>query len=177
MVIYIVRHGQTEENKQKIFQGHLPGALTEQGIAQMCMDAEELANRALDFKCILSSDQKCAVDSASIISERLNIPVIPMEMLRGRDWGEYTGKPINEIKSKYFHDGRWELPDIAETEEAIYNRAKKTLEVLTKQYSNYNIIVVTHGQFALNLLAAHSGCSFKHIPSYANTEIRVLHLY
>lgn len=29
MTIYIVRHGQTEENLQRILQGHMPGTLTE----------------------------------------------------------------------------------------------------------------------------------------------------
>ena len=31
MTIYIVRHGQTEENIQRILQGHMPGTLTDKG--------------------------------------------------------------------------------------------------------------------------------------------------
>ena len=31
MTLYIVRHGQTEENLKRILQGHMPGTLTEKG--------------------------------------------------------------------------------------------------------------------------------------------------
>ncbi len=34
MRLIITRHGETEENKNKIFQGHLPGKLTQLGIEQ-----------------------------------------------------------------------------------------------------------------------------------------------
>lgn len=85
MVLYIVRHGQTEENKQKILQGHLSGTLTEQGKEQVRLAAESLAQRTVDYKCIVSSDLKRAVDSANIIAERLGLPVVPMEILRERD--------------------------------------------------------------------------------------------
>lgn len=32
--LYLARHGQTEENIARIFQGHLPGRLTVEGISQ-----------------------------------------------------------------------------------------------------------------------------------------------
>ena len=176
MVLYIVRHGQTEENKQKILQGHLPGTLTEQGKEQVRLAAESLAQRTVDYKCIVSSDLKRAVDSANIIAERLGLSVVPMEILRERDWGEYTGMTIQEGKAKYQHDGHWEFPGEAETDEEIFERAKKALMTLAEEYGDSNIIVVTHGQFARNLLAASMDCSYHDIPSYANAEIRLLNI-
>ncbi|MDY5609761.1 MAG: histidine phosphatase family protein, partial [Sodaliphilus sp.] len=58
MTLYIVRHGQTEENMQAILQGHLPGNLTEQGKEQVRKTAERLAEAGVEFKCIVSSDLK-----------------------------------------------------------------------------------------------------------------------
>lgn len=174
MVIYIVRHGQTEENNQKILQGHMPGRLTEQGREQVRSTAEELSTLNVNFKCIISSDLKRAMDSADIISERLNLPVIPMEMLRERDWGEYTGLTVTEGKEKYYHDGHWDFPGKAESDEGIFERAKKTLETLAEQYPDDNIIIVTHGQFARNLLAVDKNCSYHDIPSFVNAEVRIL---
>lgn len=72
MIIYIVRHGQTAENLQMILQGHLPGTLTDKGKEQVRNAAEHLAEKDVQFKCIVSSDLKRAMDSANIISERLN---------------------------------------------------------------------------------------------------------
>ena len=40
--LYIVRHGQTEENQQRILQGHLPGVLTEEGRRQVEQAAARL---------------------------------------------------------------------------------------------------------------------------------------
>ena len=34
ITLYLARHGQTEENIARIFQGHMPGTLTVEGIAQ-----------------------------------------------------------------------------------------------------------------------------------------------
>ena len=45
ITIYLARHGQTEENISRIFQGHLPGHLTEEGKQQ----AVELGNRLRDI--------------------------------------------------------------------------------------------------------------------------------
>lgn len=49
MKLIMARHGQTEENVKKIFQGHLPGKLTKLGEEQ----AKKLAERLKDEKLIL----------------------------------------------------------------------------------------------------------------------------
>ena len=56
MIIYIVRHGQTAENLQMILQGHLPGTLTDKGKEQVRNAAEHLAEKDVQFKCIVSSE-------------------------------------------------------------------------------------------------------------------------
>lgn len=161
MIIYIVRHGQTAENLQMILQGHLPGTLTDKGKEQVRNAAEHLAEKDVQFKCIVSSDLKRAMDSANIISERLKLPVIPMEILRERDWGKYTGMPVSEAADKYKKDGKWMFPDGgAETEEDIYQRAGKALQELSEKFANDTIIVVTHGQFARNMIANHFECNY-----------------
>lgn len=175
MLLYIVRHGQTEENKKRILQGHLPGTLTEQGKEQVRKAAEELAKKEIEYKCIVSSDLKRAMDSAQIIADRLNLPVIPMKLLRERDWGKYTGLLVSEAQDIYKKDGKWIFPDeSAETEEGILERAKQVLAELGKQYTNDNVIVVTHGQFARNLIAATFDCSYHEVTSMVNAEVRML---
>ena len=90
MTIYIVRHGQTEEYIQRILQGHMPGTLTDKGKEQVRNAAELLSKEGVKFTRIVSSDLKRAMDSARIISERLELPITPMEILRERDWGKFT---------------------------------------------------------------------------------------
>lgn len=174
MKLYIVRHGETEENRLHILQGHLPGMLTSQGIEQVRHTAEQLASQNIHFSRIVSSDLKRAMDSAHILADALKVPIIPMEMLRERDWGRYTGITIAEAKEKYYADGKWNFPDSAETDDGIYQRAKMTLNYLKENFHGETILLVTHGQFARNLFGAHQGCSYKEIPSFSNAEVRVM---
>lgn len=175
MTIYIVRHGQTEENLSRILQGHMPGTLTEQGKEQAAIAADILAKNGVDFKCIVSSDLKRAMDSAQIIAHKLNLPIIPMEILRERDWGKWTGMTIAEATDRFRKHGKWKFPaGTTETEEGIYNRAGEALARLQELYKDDNIIVVTHGQFARNLVAAHFGCNYHEITPFVNAEIRML---
>ena len=175
MVIYIVRHGQTEENLQRILQGHMPGTLTDMGKEQVAKTAERLAQMNVNFKCIVSSDLKRAVDSANIIADRLNLPIVTMEILRERDWGKFTGMSIAEARDKYRINDRWEFPEgTTETEEGIFNRAEETLSRLSELYHDDTIIVVTHGQFARNMVAAHLKCSYHEVSPFVNAEIRTI---
>jgi probable phosphoglycerate mutase len=63
--IYIVRHGQTEENKQKIIQGHLDTLLNPEGERQAGLVAEAL--KAIPFDACYSSDLRRAADTANRI--------------------------------------------------------------------------------------------------------------
>lgn len=177
MKIYIVRHGQTEENLQRILQGHMPGTLTEQGKEQVQRAAEQLSKEGVKFTRIVSIDLKRAMESAQIIADNINLPVIPMEILRERDWGKFTGMPIAEAMDKYRVDGKWRFPEgTTETEEGIYERANKALAELQKQFADETIIVVTHGQFARNLIAAHFNCHYHEVAPFVNAEIRMLNI-
>lgn len=175
MTLYIVRHGQTEENLQRILQGHIPGTLTEKGKEEVIEAAELLSKEDVKFTMIVSSDLKRAMDSANIISERLHLPVTPMEILRERDWGKFTGMSIAEAADKYRIDGKWIFPEgTTETEEGIYERASKALVELQRRYADETIIVVTHRQFARNLIASHFNCNYHDVASFVNAEIRML---
>ena len=143
MIIYIVRHGETEENLQRILQGHMPGTLTEQGKEQVQRAAEQLSKEGVKFTRIVSSDLKRAMDSAQIIADTLNLPIIPMEILRERDWGKFTGMSIADAMDKYRVDGKWVFPEgTTETEEGIYERANKALVELQKQFADETIIAI-----------------------------------
>ena len=173
--LYIVRHGQTEENLQRILQGHLPGTLTTTGREQVQKAAELLSGEGVTFTRIVSSDLQRAMDSAHIIADKFNLPVIPMEILRERDWGKFTGMSIAEAMDRYHAHGKWKFPPgTTETEEGIYERAGRTLVELQTLFAGETVIVVTHGQFARNLIAAHFKCNYHEVTPFANAEIRTL---
>lgn len=177
MHIYLVRHGQTEENIAQILQGHMPGTLTELGKEQVRATAEKLAQLHVDFQTIVSSDLQRTVDSSQLIQRQIPIPIVQTSLLRERDWGSYTGICISEAKEKYYHDKKWDFPVTerpVETEEELAIRARKALDFLSDQFAHQTVIVVTHGLFARCLIAACNGCSFHETTPLANAEIRVL---
>lgn len=172
--IFLVRHGETVENRQRILQGHLPGTLTDEGIAQMERTAEALAERDVVACPIVASDLQRTMLSADIIAQRLGTTtIVPMRELRERDWGPYTGMPISEARERFCRDGVWTLPE-AESEEAIAQRAQRALELLRPMALETGVVVVTHGLFARYLVAAHFGCAFREVTPLVNAEVRVL---
>ena len=66
ITLYLARHGQTEENIARIFQGHMPGTLTVEGIAQAEALRDTLRDISLD--AVVSSDLKRCVDTAVVFS-------------------------------------------------------------------------------------------------------------
>jgi len=119
MKLILVRHGETEENKKGILQGHLPGKLTELGRDQ----AKKLALRLKDEKidAIFSSDLARASDTTREIAKyHPNVPLFFVEELREKNQGSLTGKSIKEID--------WSKPRDTEKKELMAIRAKKILD-------------------------------------------------
>lgn len=174
--LFIVRHGETEENRQRILQGHLPGVLTPDGRRQMMQTAEVLSGYDCEFRRLVVSDLRRTMESAAIVAERLGLDeIIPTPLLRERDWGPYTGMPISEARQRYCRDGVWSLPG-AETEDEIYARAQRALDFLRPLCQDGHVLVVTHGLFARNLVAARFGCQFREVTPLVNGEVRELGL-
>ena len=94
--LYLVRHGETVDNAAKIIQGQRHGELSPVGVVQM----DELADLLSDtqFDVIVSSDLKRAYESATILSEKMNLTVTTTFLLRERDWGDFTGRYISDLK-------------------------------------------------------------------------------
>lgn len=156
----------------------MPGTLTALGREQVALAADKLAAKGIAYKAIVTSDLRRAMDSANIIATRLQLPVVPMRELRERDWGIYTGMTIHEAVRRYKIRGKWKFPtDDAETDERILNRARHALLMLGQMYGpDDDIIVVTHGQFARNIIAARLHCSYHEVVPMVNAEIRELHI-
>ena len=96
MEIILTRHGETIENIEGRFQGHLPGKLSEKGKIQ----AKKLALRFKDekFDYIFSSDLTRAVDTAKEIKKfHQNIPIKFTKELRERNLGELQGVKKSEL--------------------------------------------------------------------------------
>lgn len=160
--LYLVRHGQTEENAANILQGHLPGHLDKEGIAQAQTLRDEL--KGIRFDALLCSDLKRCVDTATILNEPHRLPLETTPLLRERDWGPFTGMDI--LKARTMIDDR------AETVDSMLRRARTILEDIGRRHDGQQVLVVSHGLFCRILQAASLGKTLREIPRMNNAEVR-----
>lgn len=164
--IYLARHGQTEENLMRIFQGHLPGTLTADGIEQAQNLGKELEGIQID--CILSSDLKRVVDTVNYAIANRNLPWEKTKLLREIDWGKWTGLKIDSVDKQ-------NPPEDAETKEMLYERGKRIVEYIKEKYSGKNVLVVAHGLINRSIQAHILGVDINelyNIQHMKNAEVR-----
>ena len=96
MKFYIIRHGQTNWNKEGRIQGKTDIELNEEGIKQ----AEEAKKILKDYPIdmIVSSPLKRARKTAEIINETRKAPIVLDKALEERGFGEFEGKIRKEIQ-------------------------------------------------------------------------------
>lgn len=164
--IYLARHGQTKENLMRIFQGHLPGTLTADGIEQARNLGKELEGIQID--CILSSDLKRVVDTVNYAMANRHLPWEKTKLLREIDWGKWTGLKIDSVDKQ-------NPPEDAETKEMLYERGRRIVEYIKEKYSGKNVLVVAHGLINRSIQAHILGVDINelyNIQHMKNAEVR-----
>ena len=153
-IICCVRHGQTDGNKSRTFQGRSNLPLNETGINQAKTTCELLKNCPIKWDIIISSPFIRAYQTCEIISEAINYnnPIITDDLAIERSFGDAEGLPINEENYRLISEGFF--PN-QETELDMINRGQKFINKLLKEYQNKNILVVSHSHFIKSLLVPH----------------------
>lgn len=165
--LYLVRHGETVDNAAQVMQGQTQGQLNETGIRQ----AEEVAERLSKehFDAVIASDLHRSVQTAEIIAKALGLKVITTPLLRERDWGDFTGRYIPELKGLPF-------PENVESMECMLQRAGRFLDFIRERFPQQRVIAVGHGIFNKAIQAVHYKKSTRNIERMKNAEVRVLEL-
>jgi len=81
--LLLVRHGETDWNAAGRLQGHTDRPLSDHGREQARRLADELAGE--DLEAIYASDLARARETAEIVGERLQLPVVLDPDLREKD--------------------------------------------------------------------------------------------
>lgn len=145
--LFLVRHGATEWNKQKLAQGTADIELTEDGRKQAIEIAERLSHEKLT--AVFSSDLKRAMDTAGPIALAHGFEVIADRRLREIDQGEWTGLHVDEIKRRW--PDMWgparhysARPD-GESPEQVRTRALAAIRDIVEAHPDGPVAVVSHG--------------------------------
>ena len=93
---YLIRHGMTDQVGQ-VISGRSPGIhLNEAGREQTLWLGEYLANRGIT--AIYSSPLERALQTSEPIARRLKLPVQTTPELHELDFGEWTGRSLDELQ-------------------------------------------------------------------------------
>ncbi|HEX4323241.1 MAG TPA: histidine phosphatase family protein [Gaiellaceae bacterium] len=98
-MLIVARHGQTDWNAERRWQGHADPPLNDRGRAEAAALAESLAGA--EIEAIHSSDLARARETAAIVAERLRLPLTLDARLREVDVGEWSGLTTPEIERLY----------------------------------------------------------------------------
>jgi broad specificity phosphatase PhoE len=97
--IFLARHGQTDWNAARRWQGHADPPLNEHGRTEAQALAESLVPHGIE--AIYSSDLGRARETAEIVAARLGLSVTLDARLREVDVGEWSGLTTPEIEQMY----------------------------------------------------------------------------
>lgn len=138
--ICLVRHGETEWNREGRIQGREDIELNETGRLQARRCADYLKQYQWDI--VITSPLKRARETAEIINEQIGaLPIIENAGYIERDYGKASGLLVQE-KNQRYPDG------IIEGQEDWYSlreRAMNALKETADKYQNMRIVVVSHG--------------------------------
>ena len=156
--LILVRHGETDWNRDRRIQGSTDIPLNDTGRAQ-ARDAATALRDTLELPTfVVSSDLSRARETAEIIAAELDLPA-PRQypQLRERSYGIAEGMRIEEYFERW---GDWQGADVPEAEspEELRERAVAGLGVVvndvrrTTAPAAASVIVVTHGAMIRELI-------------------------
>ncbi len=101
--LFLIRHGEICQHKEKIFLGQMDVPLSDRGREQAAKAAVELKQYGISTNRIYASDLSRAWESAEIIRDRLNPQAVLIKepKLREMSLGDWDGRFISEIRTEY----------------------------------------------------------------------------
>jgi broad specificity phosphatase PhoE len=145
--LLLARHGQTDWNAERRWQGHTDRPLNERGRAQAKALAERLAD--VELTAIYSSDLARARDTAAVVAERQGLEVRTLRDLREVDVGSWAGLTRAEAEARFPEAfARWQEghPGWADGEsyEAMTARVVRAAREIAAAEHESPALVVTH---------------------------------
>jgi broad specificity phosphatase PhoE len=158
--IVLVRHGETDWNRERRFQGHADMPLNDTGRTQAAVLASALDGQKLAV--VYTSPLRRASETATIVAARLGLDVRPLEALREIHVGAWEGLTIDEVRERFPEqvsvDWRSGWPG-GETYDELGARVLPALIALAGEHSDERVLVVTHAGPVRAALAAAMGLS------------------
>ena len=145
-MIYLVRHGQTEKNRQNVLQGRSDVPLNETGALQAAAVARQLRAAGIRFERVYTSPLRRAVQTAAMLAPEVK-PVTDGRLIE-MDYGPYEGMdlraPAPEVLTFFRDLAHNPAPDGMEALSSVVARMGDFLEELRFSAPHGDVLVSTH---------------------------------
>lgn len=170
--LYLIRHGETDWNRQRRVQGRTDIPLNEMGREQARRAGDLLARRT--WTAVYSSPLSRARETAELIAARVGLEaVVALDELMERDYGAAEGLTDREIEERY--PGGLRAPG-QETREEVGARIVAALDRIAREHPGGRVLVVSHGGAIRSVLNAvdpetrHPAITNASVHSFRHTE-------
>lgn len=166
MVVYFIRHGETDFNKKSLIQGRIDIPLNETGIRQAQMAAEYFRKRKVCFDRVYSSPLVRAVKTASVVSgwemQDIRTDVRVQELAFGTAEGmDFHTLPEN-VMNLFTRPAAYVPPEGAEPLDELQDRCQSFLDELAelpeREPDVQMVLVATHGAALRGILSCLDRC-------------------
>jgi phosphoserine phosphatase len=147
-IVLLARHGQSDWNATRRWQGHADRPLTEKGRAQAHALAARLEHIELD--AVYSSDLRRASETADEVARAQGLQVVEYPELREVDVGSWSGLTREEAEARFpvgFARWREGYPgwDDGESYETMSDRVLASIHGIARAHEDGRVLVVSHG--------------------------------
>ena len=149
MELILIRHGETDWNRERFFRGREDVALNANGIAMADLTAEALKGKVFD--AIYSSPLKRAMVTATRIAMPHQIDVRAKWDFIDVDYGVWTGMKEDEVKAKWGRDyDRWQKNPArvrflrGESMKKAWKRVNSGLREIMFLHGTGSVVIVSH---------------------------------
>jgi len=155
--IVLVRHGETDWNRDNRFQGHADPPLNDTGRAQARSLASELS--AQSYAAAYTSPLRRAAETAAILADELSLEPVADPALKEVDVGSWSGLTRTEVEERFPAGfARWldygHGWDDGETYGELGARVVSGLVRIAARHDGGDVLAVTHGGPIRSALAA-----------------------
>jgi len=147
--LMLVRHGETEWNAQRRYQGQSDVPLSELGKRQAQRIAERLDGQKID--AVYSSDLKRAWETTQAIVKKSGMTILSEPRLRELGFGVLEGMTFEEGQAKYpemiaaWLDNFQNNPEGGEPIDVFHERLVSLLGDLKEKHAEQVVLLVAHG--------------------------------
>ena len=148
--LIVIRHGETDWNRQQRFQGQIDVPLNALGQTQAQRLAERMAGERFD--ALWSSDLLRACATAGAVAQALDLPLRTETLWREQSFGVLEGLDVPTIRRDHAplwaqwirYDADYALPG-GESVRTFHARVLRALSAIADAHAGQRVAVVTHG--------------------------------